>query len=100
MGINFAILIALVLILTGFNVLEYELIYWVPVIGLLSFNVLKSVFYFYLGDLSKARTYLLSSLLVLIIGGSSCVAIKFKPKKQESIPQEKKQEKTVKPNAV
>lgn len=82
-GTNFIILFISILLLSTINNPKYEFIYFIPVIGLASFNILKSLICLYNGDKSQAKTFILSSLIILIIGGSSCVTIKLKSRDRQ-----------------
>jgi LytS/YehU family sensor histidine kinase len=69
--------------LSCLNTQQIEFIYFIPVIGLAVFNGIISLICFYQRDKSRALAFMLSSLLILIIGGSSCVTIKLKKKQRK-----------------
>src|SRR4051812_5620430 len=79
-GINLIVLLSAVLCLNSLSTVKYEFIYFLPVIVLVVFNIVKSMICYYKGEAHKAKSFILSCLLILMIGGSSCVTIKFKSK--------------------
>jgi hypothetical protein len=63
---------------------------YISVLVLSVCNVLLSLFYARKGNRLLFKTYLLSSLIVAIIGGSSCVSIRINKKKREPTEEKKK----------
>ena len=90
-GINLIVLFISVSTIHNFDEEgNYSLvIYCVSIIALAVSNIAYSAVCFYREDMSKAKSFILSALVVLIIGGSSCVSIKFRnkePKPKQTIP--------------
>jgi uncharacterized membrane protein len=79
-GTNLIVLFISIILLSTIKNPSSNFVYFIPVFVLVGFNIIKSCICFYNGDTSKAKTFILSSILILIIGGSSCVTIKFKSK--------------------
>ncbi|MFY8069026.1 MAG: hypothetical protein ACOVMG_02925 [Flavobacterium sp.] len=75
-GFSFLMLILACITLTFFNFDSQFLL--IPVFGITVINLLAALYQYKKGQKSKAHTFMLSSLLILLIGGSSCVTIKFK----------------------
>jgi hypothetical protein len=75
-GFSFLMLILAVITLTLFNFDSQVLL--IPVFVITVINLLAALHQYKKGEKVKANTFMLSSLLILMIGGSSCVTIKFK----------------------
>lgn len=75
-GFSFLMLIMAVITLTFFNFDSQVLL--IPVFVITVLNLLAALYQYKKGEKTKAHTFMLSSLLILLIGGSSCVTIKFK----------------------
>jgi thiol:disulfide interchange protein len=84
-GVNLIVLLIAILVVNSLSVM-YEVIYFLPLIVLFVFNAVLSIIYFYKGNPNKAKSFILSCLLILIIGGSSCVTIKFRSKAPKKKP--------------
>ena len=79
--INFSLLVIWFLIFQN-NIQTLSFIYYLfPVIILSIINGVLSIIYYKKGIKNKAQSFLLAGVLILIIGGSSCVSIKIEPKK-------------------
>jgi hypothetical protein len=65
-----------VITLTFFNFDSQVLL--IPVFVITVLNLLAALYQYKKGEKAKTHTFMLSSLLILLIGGSSCVTIKFK----------------------
>lgn len=83
-GINFAALLAGLLIVRFTVNPVTALPYLVPVLGLTALNILLAVIYFSNSKTVLAKSFMLSALIVLVIGTSSCVSIV--PRKKKSKP--------------
>lgn len=88
-AINFTLLLGSILFLSGIEVPENEAVFYLPVIILTGINFIIGAVFGYKGLHSQAKRFILNGLVVLIIGGSSCVTIKFKTKKKEPKPAKK-----------
>ena len=89
-AVNLIVLLTSVLIFRSLDITEEHnfIFYFSTWIVLVVFNSVKSVICFYKGETPKAKTFVLSGLLVLIIGSSSCVSIRFRnkePKIKQSV---------------
>lgn len=82
-GVSFMALVILLLLVDNWTEFSNNWKYIFPVLFISFINIILGLFFYYKNNKSKANTYILSSLLVLIIGGSSCVSIKFKEKKPQ-----------------
>src|ERR1051326_5962953 len=85
-GLNLIVLFTLILIFRSFENDYSSVVFFLPAVALAVFNLVISISYFYRGEKIRARSFLLSGIIVLVIGSSSCVAIHFRkkePKRQE-----------------
>jgi hypothetical protein len=79
-GINLIVLLIAILFVNSLPTFEHAIIYFLPLIVLVVFNTVLVIICLYKGEKNKAKSFILSCLLILIIGGSSCVTIKFRSK--------------------
>ncbi|MCC6371524.1 MAG: hypothetical protein IT236_11015, partial [Bacteroidia bacterium] len=83
-GVNFLILFSSMLLLSGLDSVENEVLFFIPVLVLTLANGLIGIISYKRGLKAQASSFILSALMVLIIGGSSCVTIKFKSKNKQA----------------
>lgn len=90
-GLNLIVLFIFVLFFQIFDADGNFIFCVLSLIILAIINLVNCIIYFRKGDKPKAQSFVLSGLLVLIIGSSSCVSIKFRnkdPKTKQIAPKE------------
>lgn len=85
-GINFVLLLISLLILTVVKTEDGEMMFMIPVMVLTLVNTVLFGIASYYGKKNRARSFLLSALVVLVVGTSSCVVIKPRKKKPKPKP--------------
>jgi hypothetical protein len=88
-GISFLSLIISSICIAAFLGTDNLYFLMIPVFTICIINLGLGLFLYLRGRKNLAHTYMLSSILILIIGGSSCVSIKIRPKPTPPIPSEK-----------
>jgi hypothetical protein len=83
-GINLVVLFVAIIYLGNVELLPNGVIIYLTIFALALSNLAVGFSFYFKGNKADARAFVLSGLLVLIVGTSSCVTIKRKPKK--SIP--------------
>lgn len=65
---------------------EHPFMCMLPALLIISFDMVQGVYWYYRGEIQKAKTFILAGVLIILIGSSSCVTIRFRntqPKKTE-----------------
>ncbi|HYG50518.1 MAG TPA: hypothetical protein VD905_06425 [Flavobacteriales bacterium] len=88
-GINFFVLLVALVILTPME-FNNSFVYFIPVIALVVLNFLVGTIYYLSRERERAKRFMLSGLIVFVIGSSSCVTIvprerKPKPPKEKPV---------------
>jgi hypothetical protein len=84
-GFNFLALLAGILCVRFFEV-DDEWAYVIPVLILATMNLIAGIADFFWLKKSNAKNFLLSSLVLLIVGSASCVTIHPRKKKKKATP--------------
>ena len=79
-GLNFIVLFGAMLAL---NCLPFEnsFIYFMPPLSIMLFDFVQGLRFYHKGEIQKARIFILAAIIILTIGFSSCVTIRFKQKR-------------------
>lgn len=87
-AINFLVLLGTLACIKFIAVSQAVYAYLIPVLILTTVNLFIAVFYFSRSKKTVARSFILSGLIVLVVGTSSCVSIvprKKKPKQEKPV---------------
>jgi hypothetical protein len=82
--VNFIILLISVGLCNGVNITQTGFILFILI--LFALNMIVGMAYFFSNQKVKAKLFVLSGLLILLIGGSSCVTIRFRSKAKKKEP--------------
>ncbi|MFI5203221.1 MAG: hypothetical protein ACHQF2_01905 [Flavobacteriales bacterium] len=85
-GINFILLLVSLLVLSVVKTEDGEMMFMMPVMVLTLVNTVLFGVAAYYGKKNRARSYLFSALVVLVVGTSSCVVIKPRKKRPKKKP--------------
>ena len=79
-GLNFIVLFGMMLVL---NNLEFEnsFVYFIPPLIIMLFDIAQGIRLYYKGKIQRARIFILAAIIILTVGFSSCVTIRFKQRR-------------------